>query len=185
MRAYWIVVLMAGAVFFTQPASAKKSTIKVNLTPAQVASICAPFVHSENIGTGPGGYGCSTSTTEIRCNRDGQCTITTTTTNAGFGKPKPSYVGVPGGAASLASPAVTLGSGKAGAASASNAFTAGAAQGSIAVSPLKQLGSNAATASTTMTVTPAKQVGSNAATGASPNPGAAVMSSGRATFRPQ
>ena len=196
MRAFWIIVLgLAGAGLFTQAASAKKSTISVHLTPKQVDAICDPFVHSPNIGTGEGGYGCSTASTDIRCTKDGECTITTTTKNAGDSKSRFTSAGTLVGASSLGSAAVALASGKARAVSTSNAFT-GAAQGSIAVSPLKPAGSNAAsaqkqvgasatTASTTMAVSPSKQAGPKAAAAASPNLGAAFMSSGRATLRPQ
>jgi len=182
MRAFLVVSLgLAGAGLFSQAALAKKSTITVHLTPAQVTSICAPFVHSENIGTGPGGYGCSTASTDIRCKKDGQCTITTTTTNAGL--PKPFRAGTLGSAASLASAASV--SPKTGVTSGNNTFLAGAAQGSIGGIPLKQVGSNAVTASTALTVSPLKTSRSNAVTAASSNLGAAFMPNGRATLRPQ
>ncbi len=167
MRAFLIVVLgFAGVASLVATASASK----VEYAEKELDDYC--YSHAGIYKTDRENYwsceiGSGKSTVHIDCNKAGKCIMYN---DVVFTQPRPTHGVVVG------QPAVTS--------SGNVRITAGASQKTLAVSPLKQLGSNAATASTTMTVTPAKQVSSNAATGVSPNP-AAVMSSGRATFRPQ
>ena len=134
--------------------------------------------------TPEGGYGCIQDVgghpVDLHCASNSQCWVA-------YNTAKPNNLR---GFAGLSGNKVMGGSGPAN--KMNTGITAGAAQGSIAVSPLKKVGSSAATASTTMAVSPLPQAGSNAAaastthaTGVSPNLGAAFMSSGRATLRQQ
>jgi hypothetical protein len=168
MRAFLIVMLgLAGLASFMATAS----TSKVEYSEKELDDYC--YSHAGVYKTDRENYwsceiGSGKSTVHIDCNKAGKCTMWS---DVVFTQSRPTHGILVGKPAVMSSGIVRI--------------TAGASQRTIAVSPLKQLGSTAATASTTMTATPTKQVGSNAATGASPNPGAAVMSSGRATLRPQ
>lgn len=166
MRAFLIVVLgFAGVASLVATASASK----VEYSEKELDDYC--YSHAGIYKTDRENYwsceiGSGKSTVHIDCNRAGNCVMYN---DVVFTKSQPTHGNV---------------FGKPVAASSGNArITAGAAQGSIAVSPLKPVGSDAATARTTMAVSPSKHAGSNAAAAASPNLGAASISNGRASLR--
>jgi hypothetical protein len=168
MRTFWFAALgLAGVASFIATASASK----VEYSEKELDDYC--YSHAGVYKTDRENYwsceiGSGKSTVHIDCNKAGKCTMWS---DVIFTQPRPMH-GILAGKPALTS-------------SGNVRITAGSSRKTIAVSPLKQLGSNAATASTTMTVISTKPAGSNAATGVSPNSGAAVMSGGRATFRPQ
>ncbi len=173
MRAFLIVLLgFAGVVALTGIASAKSASvghISEQEVKAGCASVKGDFQSDEH------GYSCIQSLDGhpivLTCSINGNCMVFYNTV-------KPNNMR---GLAGLSGNKVMQGSGPGN--KMNTGITTGAAQGLIAVSPLKPVGSNAATASTTMSVSASKQAGSNAAAAASPNLGAASMSSGRATLR--
>lgn len=181
MRAVWIVTLgLAGGVLLTGAATAKNIDAG-NISKKEIDAGCAS-VKGKSYTTPEGGYGCVQLVDghpyDLFCTSNGRCTLFYNTV-------KPNnlrgFVGLSG---------TKVMSGPGPAKRTNIGITAGAAQGSISVSPLKQVGSNtkqvgstAATASTTMAVSPAKQAGPSGAAGASPNPGVSVLPGGRATLR--
>jgi hypothetical protein len=166
MRAFWIVVF-GSAGFAISVATASAS--KVEYSEKELDGYC--YSHAGIYKTDRENYwsceiGSGKSTVHIDCNKAGKCVMYNESV---FTQPRPTRGLLVGKPAVISSGNVRI--------------TAGASRKIIAVSPLKQLGSTAATASTTITVTPAKLAGSGAAAGASPIPGAAVVTSGRATLR--
>ena len=168
MRAFFIAVLgLAGFASFIATASASK----VEYSEKELDDYC--YSHAGVYKTDRENFwsceiGSGKSTVHIDCNKAGNCTMWS---DVVFTKPQSTHGNVVGKPAVISSGNVSI--------------TTSSAQRSIAAFPLKQVGSSAATASATMAVSPSKQLGANAATAASPNPGAAFMSSGRATLRQQ
>ena len=167
MRAFWIVVFgLAG--FATSVATSSAS--KVEYSEKELDDYC--YTHAGVYKTDRENYwsceiGSGKSTVHIDCNKAGKCTMWNEVV---FTQPRPTRTNIVGGAAAAStqiSGGGTINSPK-------------AARTNIAV-----VSSGSATASTAMAVSPSKPVRPNAATAASPNLGAAFMSSGRATLRPQ
>jgi hypothetical protein len=165
MRAFFAVVL--GFAPFIATASASK----VEYSEKELDDYC--YSHAGVYKTDRENYwsceiGSGKSTVHIDCNKTGKCVMYN---NAVFTRPQSVYGNIVGRPAVISTGNVGI--------------STGATRGLITGSPLKQVVSGAATASTTMAVSTPKQGGSKPAAAVSPNLGAAFMSSGRATLRPQ
>jgi hypothetical protein len=166
MRAFWIVVL--GLAVLVHGAAAEPPTFK--MSEADLKTYCDSKDGEYFPPNGNKGYSCSIgqgkNAVVISCGPKGICKMYNTVV---FTKPQPTHGTVFGRPAATSSD--------------ENRITAGAAQGSITMPPLKPVGPSAATASATLTVPSSKPVRSGGTATVSPSLGAAFMSSGRATLR--